>query len=170
MEYIIKKFILIFLLFAIVGKGNSQQINKKDFNDTDWFVNNENDNFYKSDTITMVKIIKYNTYQDELNSLYIKLKYNNHKDLTQITLKKNGLAEIVNLHVQSWTDSRFNFKWEWKFSPKKNDFSLYNKHELYSKFRIFSIEKDTIISDYGYSGNGTKSKLDLLVLKMKRQN
>jgi hypothetical protein len=104
-----------------------------------------------------------------LVSLNIKLKYNNYKDITQITLKRNGSVEIVNLHVQSWTDSWFNCKWEWKYNPKGNYFSFYKSKELYSRFKIFSIDKDSIISDYGYNGDGTKSRLNLLVLKMKKQ-
>lgn len=140
-----------------------------DLKDTNWFVNNKNESFYKSDTISFIRIEKYDTYQDEINSKYIKIDYNEGNDTSLIELQKNGEANIVDLSVERWTNSRFNDKWTWNHEREKNEVSFYLKGELYLKFEIYSIGRDTIISEYGYSGDGTKSKLNLIKLELKRK-
>jgi hypothetical protein len=147
---------------------SAQGISEKELNNTEWYVNNENENFYNSDTISLIRIEKYNTYQDEINSYLIMQDYNNQKDYSVIKLNEKGEADIVNKYVESWTESRFNDKWTWKFDKKEKEISFYLKKQLYSKFEIYSINNDSVISEYGYSGDGTKSKLNLIILEMKK--
>lgn len=113
---------------------SSQKSYNIDLKDTNWFVNNKNENFYKSDTISFIRIEKYDTYQDEINSKYIKIDYNEGNDTSLIELQKNEEANIVDLSVERWTNSRFNDKWTWNHEREKNEVSFYLKGELYLKF------------------------------------
>ena len=160
--------LILLLLFLLTDYLSAQGISKKELNNTKWYVNNENESFYKSDTISLMRIEKFNTYQDEINSDLIMLNYNDQKDVSVIDLNAKGKAEIVNIFVDSWTESKFNDKWTWNFDKRKNEIEFYLKKKLYSKFEIYSIANDSITSEYGYSGDGTKSKLNLIILNMKR--
>lgn len=159
--------LILFFLFLLTDYVSAQGISKKELNNTKWYVNNEEESFYKSDTISLMRIEKFNTYQDEINNYLIMLNYNDQKDVSVIDLNAKGKADIVNIFVDSWTESRFNDKWTWSFDKSKNEIGFYLKKKLYSKFEIYSIVNDSITSEYGY-GDGTKSKLNLIILNMKR--
>lgn len=160
--------LILLLLFLLTDYLSGQVISKKELNNTKWYVNNENESFYKSDTISLMRIEKFNTYKDEINCYLIMLNFNDQKDVSVIDLNAKGKADIVNIFVDSWTESRFNDKWTWIFNKRKNEIGFYLKKKRYSKFEIYSIQNDSIISEYGYNGDGTKSKLNLIILKMKR--
>lgn len=161
---------ILLLVFFLTDFLSAQKIENINLINTKWFVNNKNENFYKSDTISLIRIEKFNTYKDKINSQYIMIDYNNGNDISLINLKKKGEVDIVNVFVESWSESRFTDKWTWKYDKHKNEMSFYLKRKLHSVFETYSINRDSIISEYGYSGDGTKSKLNLIILNMKRKN
>jgi len=158
--------ILIFILTFCSCKA--QNLTNSDFNKTDWFADNANRNFYESDTISLIRILKFNNENDKLNELYIKLQKNNNQDLTLMEFKNSGRLNIQDLYVESWTETLTNDQWEWKFESKKQILELYQKGEIHSSFRIDSKRKDNIIWKFEHNKIKTESKLELLVLNLIR--
>ena len=70
---IIMKNSLLILILAFTFSLQAQNLTKSDFKKTEWFVNNENQNFYESDYVTLIRILKFNNENDNLNEPYIKL-------------------------------------------------------------------------------------------------
>ncbi|PKQ64177.1 hypothetical protein BZG02_04955 [Labilibaculum filiforme] len=91
--------IIIFLVFILTEYVSGQKHYNIDLKDTNWFVNNKNESFYKSDTISFIRIEKYNTYRDEINSQYIKIDYNAGNDISLIELQKNQIDSLMNFTI-----------------------------------------------------------------------
>lgn len=158
--------ILIFILTFCSCKA--QNLTNSDFNKTHWFADNDNRNFYESDTISLIRILKFNNENDKLNELYIKLQKNNNRDLTLMEFKNSGRLNIQDLFVESWTETLINDKWEWKLDSKNQILELYQKGEIHSSFRIVSKQNDNIIWKFEHNEIKTESKLDLLILNLIR--
>jgi hypothetical protein len=156
-----------FLLLTSL-EASAQEISRKLFNNSHWFTDNSEGRFYSADTVLLFRIIEFNSYQDEANSLYIELQYNASKDITQIDFKRFGIAEVSNLFAQSWTRSVYNGQWTWKFKKRKNTLQFFLDHKLSSEFEVISTMNDKMISRWGYD-DGQESELKLTILKLKRK-
>ena len=162
-----KNTILILILTFTIGL-KAQDLVKSDFNKTEWFADNENGNFYVSDTISLIQILKFNNENDKLNEIYIKLQKNSNRDITQLEFKNSGRLNIQDLYVESWTETLINDKWKWKFEPKNQTLELHLKGKVHSSFRIESKKNDSIIWEFEHNNKKTESKLDLLILNLIR--
>ena len=162
-----KNTILILILTFTIGL-KAQDLTKSDFKKTEWFADNENRNFYESDTITLTKILKFNNGNDKLNETYIKLQQNENGDITELNFKKSGKLIVEDLNVENWTNSKLVGKWKWKLDTKNQIINLYFKRKLHSAFRIESKMKDSIIWKFEHNNKRTESKLNLLVLNLIR--
>jgi len=158
--------ILVFIL--AFSSCKAQDLTNSDFNKTNWFANNDNRNFYESDTISLIRILKFNNENDKLNELNIKLQKNNNRDLTLMEFKSSSRLNIQDLFVESWTETLINDEWKWKFDSKNQILELYQKGELHSSFRIDSKQNDNIIWEFEHNEIKTESKLDLLILNLIR--
>ena len=158
----------ILILILTFNFCKAQNLKQSDFNKTEWFADNDNRNFYESDTISLIRILKFNNENDKLNELYIILQKNNNLDITQLEFKLSGRLKIQDLYVESWIETLINDEWEWKFNSKNQILELYKKGEIHSSFRIDSKKKDSIIWKFEHNKIKTESKLDLLVLNLIR--
>lgn len=162
-----KKITQIIIILLSVGLS-AQSLTRSDFKKTDWFADNENQNFYQSDTITLTRILKFNSENDKLNETYIKLQQNGNGDITELTFKSSGKLVVEDLNVENWTNSKLVGKWKWRFDSKNQVLNLYLDRKLHSSFRIESKENDSIIWKFEHNDRRTESKLDLLVLNLIR--
>ncbi|WP_439483672.1 hypothetical protein [Cyclobacterium plantarum] len=158
--------LILILIFTIELKA--QDLTISDFNKTEWFADNENRNFYESDTVSLLRILKFNNENDKLNELNIKLQKNNNRDITQLEFKSSGRLNIQDLYVESWIETLINDEWKWKFDSVNQILELYQKGEIHSSFKIDSKQRDNIIWKFEDNSKITESKLDLLVLNLNR--
>jgi hypothetical protein len=160
---------LLFIIFAFSNlELSAQLVTESDFKGTNWFSVNQNNHFYDADTISIIRIEKFNSYIDSINEQNIKLKYVGYKDLTYLNFIKSGRLYITNLHVNSWTDSWREGKWRWKFSDPDQKLTLYFNKKIDSKFKVLSQDNDTTTWKFEDNGNKTDYKLNLLIIRLIR--
>ena len=160
--------LFLILIITISINSNAQKLAKSDFKATSWFANNENQSFYSSDSLSLIRILNFNTENDRLNELNIKLQQNKHRDITELTFEKSGRLNVQDLLVKSWTNSKLNGKWSWSFNSDDQILSLYFRRKLHSSFKITSKENDSIVWNFEYNQRKTESKLNLLILNLVR--
>jgi len=122
---------------------NAQSIKNDIFIGNNWFSDNVNDRFYKSDTIEIVQIQKFNSYNDSINERNIIFQYLGYNDITIVRFVKSGKMSIFNLHVESWTNSWRDGKWRWKFDEEQQILQLSFNKKLDTTFKIVSFETDS---------------------------
>lgn len=123
-----------FILFAIasidctIAKTQKSFI-AKSFKHTTWASNNQNNSFFKSDTIKLVKLgEKYSTASKKDAARYFK----NHDFLT-IEFSKKHKSTFYLTNVESWTVTEVKGKYSWKFDEKSQVLKfLYNNNPVIS--------------------------------------
>ena len=162
----IMKSMTLIIIFVIGLKA--QDLTHSDFVETRWFANNDKRNFYESDTISLIRILKFNSEHEKLNELGIKLHWNNNRDITKLEFRTKKKLGVRDLFVKSWTGTLYDENWEWLFDSNKQIINLYFKQKIHSSFQINSKKNDHIIWKSGDKNKETESKLDLLVLNLIR--
>jgi hypothetical protein len=147
---------------------NSQNLTKSDFYNTEWFANNDENNFYKSDTVSLIRITNFNTQNDKWNEVYIKLDYNNQQDIIDLDFNKNGVLKTKVLDVSTWNDVFIKSRKHWRFDEKGQYLKLYSARKLYAKFRIINKLSDSIQRNYESFEKKIESNLNIVILRLKR--
>ena len=159
-------FFALFLFISFKPDTIAQTLSKTDFKNEVWFVNNENNNFYKSDTIKLLKILKLNNENEKLNKTSIKLDKNKNRDITELHFRKNGKLVIGNLSVKNWDVSKLVGKWKWKFCSEKQTLNLYYNTKLKFSFLFISKNQESISRIY----KGMESKISFSTIYLRRIN
>ena len=142
-------------------KDFEKEIKSINFKKTKWFTNNNDKNFYKSDSITLYKILNKMDEFVKLNNGLIKTEQNENKDFTDLEFKRSGKLKLTDTSIENWTETEHLGKWKWKFNNEKNELSFYLDKKLYSSFNIVSQERDYIIWN-------DDDKVQFYVLKLKK--
>ena len=134
---------LIFLFSTVVVLG--QEFSKSDFVNTDWFINNLDGAFTKSDTL---KFIKYSN--KALDEEYIKykeyeLKYFGHGYFVELDFKR-GRKMNYRFRVDN-SATGFDFKkYRWRYNKKTSIISIYQDGGLMMKIKPIERKKIKIES------------------------
>lgn len=163
-----KKTIITTIFFICAFGLKAQSLKNSDFKKTEWFADNENQNFYTSDTISLTQILQFNSENEKLNATYIKLQQNNNGNITELNFKSSGILTVENLNVENWDVSKIIGKWKWKFDSKNQILNLYYNRKLRHSFRIDSKKNDSLIWKSEYDNKKSESKVDLLILRLTR--
>jgi hypothetical protein len=142
-------------------KDFEKEIKTINFKKTEWFTNNHNTNFHKSDSITLYKILNKKDDFVKLNNGLIKTEQNENKNFTDLEFKRNGKLKMTDTRIEHWTEAQHLGKWKWKFNNDKNILSFYLDKKLYSSFVVFSQERDYLIWN-------NDEYVQFYVLKLKR--
>ncbi len=142
-------------------KDFEKEIKRINFKKTEWFTNNHNRNFHKSDSITLYKILNKKDEFIKLNSGLIKAEQNENKDFTDLEFKRNGKLKMNDTSIKNWTETEHLGKWKWMFNNDKNILSFYLDKKLYSSFVVISQERDYLIWN-------NDDNVQLYVLKLER--
>lgn len=140
---------IIAIIFSVSVYG--QEFSKSDFVKTDWFVNNENGAFMKSDTL---KFIKYSN--KALDDEYIKYKeyelnYLGHGYFVELDFKR-GRKMNYRFRVNN-SATGFDFKkYRWDFDKKTSIISIYRDDELMMKIKPIKRKKIKIESRLAKDG------------------
>lgn len=159
---------LILLLFVCGSyQAPAQKIQQYHLINFTWFTDNSSKSFYKSDTISLIRIANQHSNYFKANRRYKELEYNHNKDITELIFKRDGFLSIVDVDVANWTESQLKKKWTWKFDFEKQLVSIFFHGRLHSSFVI----KQKIIDKLVTKDNSTESKsevYDLLIIKLVR--
>ncbi|WP_185967752.1 hypothetical protein [Formosa sediminum] len=140
-------------------KDFEREIRSINFNKTEWFANNEKQNFYKADSISLYKVLNFKEDFVKLNSGLIKSEQNKNKDFTDLNFKRSGKLRITDINIENWTETEHLGKW--KYDDKNYILTFLLNNEVYSKFKVVSQERD-------YLKWNTDDKVYFSVIKLKR--
>jgi len=142
-----------------------REIKNLNFKKTEWFVNNNKKTFYKSDSITLYKILNKKNKEIILNRNLILREKNNGKDFTELTFKGNKKLILKDTNIEKWTETEHLGNWNWKYDNEKLKLDLFFNKKINSSFKIYSIERDYLIWK---KDKDKTTKVHFLVLKLKR--
>lgn len=164
-----KKQIIIIFLISTCFHSKAQVIEKGDLTNFSWFTDYSNKSFYKSDTLSIIRITNQFPQNQELNRQYIELDYNNDSNITRLNFKKNNVLDIIDVDVKSWTETKTKKQWKWKFDLKQQLISFYFDGKLHSTFVIKEKMNDTLIWKYTNGDNSSGDETyNLLIYKLVR--
>ena len=142
-------------------KDFEREIKSINFSKTEWFTNNEKQNFYETDSVSLYKILNRKEDFVKLNSGLIKSEQNKNKNFTDLNFNRNGKLRITDTNIENWTETEHLGKWKWKYDDKNYILTFFLNNELHSKFKVVSQERD-------YLKWNTDDKVYLYVIKLKR--
>lgn len=163
-----KKLIILFFIFIADSKLNAQSIQKSELENLIWFTDNSTKSFYKSDTISLIRIT--DTLTDILlwNKQYRELDYNKNNNITTIEFKKRNNLDILDHDVKSWTYTRIHGKWKWKFDFKTQVISFHFNKKHHSSFVIKEKLTDTSVWKYDFFDAPKEATFHFLLLTLVR--
>ena len=157
-----KILVFIFLIFSI--SCLAQNYSKKDFNNTDWFSDNINDSFFKSDTIKLFKrtFVAKNWQNKEYDEF--ELDVFNHGYYVEIGFRRLNKMKF-NLRERNYGTIMYIKDWYWYYNKEENKFSVYiNNNEHCFDFIPISEKQVEIKSKF----NNQKIKTtQLTIIKIK---
>lgn len=156
--------ILLFILLIFSISCLAQNYSKKDFINTDWFSDNINDSFFKSDTIKLLKrTIVANNWQNKEYDEF-ELDVFNHGYYVEIGFRRFNKMKF-NLREVNYRTMMYIEDWKWYYNKQENKFSVYNNHnEHLFDFTPISEKETEIKSKF----NNQKIKTtELTILKIK---
>ena len=142
-----------------------REIKNLNFKKTEWFANNNKRAFYKSDSITLYKILNKKNKEIILNRNLILSEKNKGKDFIELTFKGNKKLILKDTNIGNWTETEHLGKWNWEYDNKKLKLDLFFNKKINSSFKIYSIERDYLIWE---KDKDKTTKVHFLVLKLKR--
>jgi hypothetical protein len=155
-----KKGIFIFFSLLIVQSIVSQTISKKDFLNSEWFSNNNDSLFFKSDTISLIKCSNliesgkgYNIYHETYllkNPESVIFEFKRYRKLNYwVTYYHQGSISKIGERT-------------WKFDDKKNELTIYKKANTEWIFKIIGNNKIEFKSE-----EDELETSELIMIKMK---
>lgn len=142
-------------------KEFKREIKSINFKKTEWFTNNDDKNFFTSDSITLYKILNKKDGFVKLNNGLIKTEQNENKDFTNLEFKRSGKLKLTDTNIENWTETEHLGKWKWTFNNEKNELSFYLNKKLYSTFNVVSQKRD-------YINWNENDKVQFYVLKLEK--
>jgi hypothetical protein len=143
-----RKIILSALSLILAFQVSSQTLSKKFFKNTEWFSNNIDSLFFKSDTIRLIKYSNlvsrnngYNIYA-ESEQEYLKHGYSVY---FQFHESKNMDLAIRTFHVSTKSKSG---ERTWEYSKKENALKIFRVGVLEYCFSVIGVKEISIISNH----------------------
>jgi len=154
--------ILTLLLFLNL---TGQSFSKKDFVKTDWFTENIDSLFFKSDTIRLIQHTNYGPEWTKDEYAEYKLKYFGHGDYLNFGFKKFGRFEYWETY-DNYLNAVPIADFTWKFDKKEQVLIVFKENEL--QFKLKPISKRQIKIESRFAGQEeplTTNELTLLKIK-----
>lgn len=159
--FCIKNGIFIIFLLFLVPKLDAQKISEKDFFNAQWFTENIDTLFYKSDTVQFI-LCSNSSPEWGLNEFAESpLKYFGHGEYLSFHFKKNRELEIWETH-KNYINSVYVADFKWDFNSKKQILTTIKNEQIYFQFKV--INKKQIEIESKYSKNEALLKTSQLTL------
>lgn len=156
--------ILIFIPLIFSISCLAQNYTKKKFIKTDWLSDNMNDNFFKSDTIRLIKrsIVANNWQSKEYDEFELDLF--NHGYYVELGFRRSNKMKF-NLRELNYRTIMYIEDWKWIYNKKDNTISIYNNHNKYLFSFIPISEKQVEIKSKFNNQKITTTELTVLKIK-----
>lgn len=145
--YRMNKLILISFVVCFSLNLNAQKFRKSDFIKTDWFTDNKDSLFFKSDTIRLIQHTNYGPEWDKARYAEYEMMYLNHGNYLNFSFKKNRLFEYwetynnnINIFFQAW--------FTWELNKREQVITVLMDGKVYFKLRPVSKRQIKIKSRY----------------------
>lgn len=134
------RFIILIFSSLIIQVVFSQTISKKDFVNTEWFVDNKDDSFYESDTL---KIIKYSNIHDSGKgfNMYYESEGIGDYESVKFQFNRHNNMHLWKIYYHIGTKSR-NKERKWKIDKETNDLLIFRDNKI--EYRLKPIDKREI--------------------------
>lgn len=121
---------LLIITFPFIIKA--QSITKSDFEKSKWFSDKNISTFLKSDTISLIKVLKYNDEEVETEKLFKKHLKDTYEYITILSFIENKELTINQLNNKN--NNKVDETGEWEFNPENRVLNLYIDKKLHSSF------------------------------------
>ena len=146
-----------------------KEIKNINFKNSNWFVSNENNHFYNSDTLTIYKIINRKDKLIKLNEGLIKSSILRNQDFTDLHFRRSDKLKIIETDVDRWEVKENSGIGKWSYNQKKQIIHLSYENKIDSYYRIFEIRRQKMFfGEKDVEGKEGKTVF-ILALKLKRQ-
>ena len=125
-----KLLFLLLITFPFIIKA--QSITKSDFEKSEWFSDKDISTFIKSDTISLIKVLKYNDEEVETEKLFKKYLKDTYEYITILSFLENKELTINQLNNKN--NNKIDKAGEWEFNPEDRVLNLYIDNKLHSSF------------------------------------
>jgi hypothetical protein len=156
---------VILIIFSVLLTFNvkSQIFSKNDFANTEWFTNNYDSLFFKSDTVALIKYsnlisdnLSFNEYSES------EQKFLNHGYYIHLQFYKNGQMNFWVISYEKSSKSKVGER-TWKFNKEKNALEIKNNKIIEFELTPLSKNEIELESQYAKEKNTIKTMKIILV-------
>ncbi len=158
-----KTVILTIFTLLLTFNVKSQVFSKNDFANTEWFTNNYDSLFFKSDTVTLIKYsnlisnnLGFNEYAESEQKLL------NHGYYIHLQFCKNGIMNFWVISYEKSSKSKFGER-TWSFNKKNNTLEIKRNKIIEFELRPLSKIEIELESQYAKEKNSIKTMKIVLV-------
>lgn len=156
------------ILSLILGLNINAQIqtfSKKDFVKTDWFTENIDSSFFKSDTIRLIQHTNYGPEWEKDDYAEYEMKYFYHGDYINIGFDRFGRFEYWETY-NNYMNSVAIADFMWKFNKKDQTLTVLKDKKVYFKLKPLFTRQINIESKYAEQ-NYILTTNELTLIKIK---
>ncbi|NUY82678.1 hypothetical protein HUK80_17380 [Flavobacterium sp. MAH-1] len=153
----------IIFLFLFLSLNSIAQVNSKILGKSYWLSQNENSEFFKSDTVEIISFSPLKSEKDKWNESKFKSELNDNKDFVELSFKSNHRLKFSTINIDTWEVSEFKGNQVWQFNEKKQTINLKFK-ALDLNFKIINLKYEIVKSRFS-SENIKLVKIKLLKIK-----
>lgn len=128
---------------------------------TSWFVSNNDNSFFKTDTVRLIKYATKDKYEDEAS-------FFGGDDFLTLSLQKNKALRFQTHLVESWTVSEKKGKYQWKFDNQSQELNLYFHKNLFGSFILLSTKPIKVKSKF--AGEPSVNTIEVTMKRMTTAN
>ncbi|MDI9312062.1 MAG: hypothetical protein QM535_17745 [Limnohabitans sp.] len=158
---------IIFLLICL--NLSAQNVSKEQFVNTEWFSDNSNQKFYKSDTIYLRQLLHYECDYKNLSRAHIISYFNKNQDTEVLNFHKKDKIEISDITMNWCSHLRTLENWKWSFDQQSQTLYFISDKNSKLSYRIL----DRFNEKFSWKreveeGKITNFKTDFITLKLLR--
>tara|TARA_R110002096_G_scaffold409630_1_gene609046 strand:- start:27 stop:515 length:489 start_codon:yes stop_codon:yes gene_type:complete len=146
-----KLLFLLLIIFPFIIKA--QSITKSDFEKSEWFSDKDISTFLKSDTISLIKVLKYEDEEFETEKLFKKHLKDTYEYITILSFLENKELTIIQLNNKN--NNEIYKTGEWEFNLENRVLNLYIDKKLQSSFGFKSNMNGNIVVSRDINNNNT---------------
>ncbi|MEO1213993.1 MAG: hypothetical protein AAFY45_10730 [Bacteroidota bacterium] len=157
---------LLLLSFALffVNVSLSQYLSESELENQAWTVDNRDSSFFKSDTVSFFRILKFNYANDSVNQDLIRVDYNEGGNLSNLFFGKKNNLKLEEFNVGDWLSTLAKGKWRWYLEEDEQIIHINLKKGITYSFKILNLRSDIYVREFMTPGGAHKSNIEFLVL------
>lgn len=145
----------------------AQNISKPQFENAEWFADSEQ--FYKSDIITIYRMLSYETDYKKLSKAHVIFYYNKNKQVETFSFRKKDKLYIGEITDSFCGNLRSLENWKWSFDFSRQVLKFYSDKNSLMEFKILQVNTDKAEWKFEVDkGKMTEFKADMQTIRLVR--